>query len=181
MTRSRILGESPRIFAHVADGLGWLAREAQDAPVLDAMALENGWSEGQALAALGAVPAWRLLQAARVGLGTRLLVLGAGWLRESVEHIAGLRGVTLVDANALPESVILVGGTSALPAALRACRSSGSVATVLDPGPLDLDVYPDLHRRGLRLSLLDPCSAPPDWPLVRLGLSHLVARGSLGP
>lgn len=180
MIRSRILGASPRLVAHVAGALGWLARDVQDAPAPDAMALEEGWSEDQALAALAAVPAWRLLHAARVGLGTRLLVLGADWLRESVGRIAARRGFVPVEGAATPDSVIVVGEPKLLPVALQCCSSSGRVAAMLEPGPLDLDVYPHLHRRGLHLSLLDPYSSPPHWPLVREGLSHFVARGWLG-
>jgi hypothetical protein len=124
-------------------------------------------------------PAWRITQLARLELGSRLLVVGGGWLARRVLEFAGLWGclwraacgpaelrpssefwIERADAQALrrmlpanPDAVVLLTHEQdQIEQALAACRDKGSaVMAIPDRSMIDLNLYPDVHRRSLRV------------------------------
>lgn len=148
----------------------WLTREASPEPA-STMDVEEGHLLEQpadtpseaALEALLLWPAWRATKAARLELGSGLLILGEGWLSHSLLRLSprwgvlwraavhgaggpascehGLPESALGSAAALarslpsaPDAVIVTGnGSKLLPLALEVCRTRGVVVAAQDP------------------------------------------------
>jgi hypothetical protein len=124
-------------------------------------------------------PAWRVTQLAQLELGSRLLVVGDGWLARRVLEFSRLWGCVWraacgpaelrdsaefwserADAHTLqgilpgrPDAVVLLSHQRGqIAPALAVCQDKGRVVlAVSDPMMVDLDLYPDVHRRSLRV------------------------------
>lgn len=160
-------------FAGGGERFGWLGvltsppapGAAVDLPPAELLPVEVGMATAEVLRVLRFWPAWRLVGRAGPELGTRLLVLGHGPLAEAVRVLAERRGAVVTcttdSSRAGPstwDSVILTDSREELlSASLRACRTLG--ALVVGAGfasEIDLDLYADVHRRGLDVSGIDP-------------------------
>jgi hypothetical protein len=154
-------------------------------------------------------PAYRLVELAGVELGSGVLVLGEGWLADDILRHCGVRGClwraapeprraglvehTLPSDGNLararlprpPDAVFVLGNTTSGTAlALSVVRDRGVVVLANDAeAPIDLDLYPDVHRRGLRVvmaSALAHSQAERElWPAQALRLLALVRAGRL--
>lgn len=140
--------------------VGFLA----DAPIADSLEiapdrllpLPDTWPVTDLLQTLAAWPAWRLAAAAGIELGSLAVVAGSGRLAEMVQAMIVERGGVLGGRGAPDAIVVLEGVAGDFAARLAACRSRGSVV-LADPTatPIDLNLYPDAHRRGLRIVGVD--------------------------
>lgn len=129
-------------------------------------------------------PAWRVTQLAQLELGSRLLVVGDDWLAPQVLAWGQVWGclwraacgppdlqrfadywIEHADAEklhrALPQKpdavVLLTGRADQIAPALAACRDKGTVVVAAPPaGKADLNLYPDVHRRSLRVFGCEP-------------------------
>lgn len=143
-------------------------------------------ADEQAFAVLREWPAWRLTRLAGLELGSGLLVAGDDWLARrvlgmgrvwgclwrAVHGASELRNAAdhwidphTQDAEGLLRSlparpdaaIVLSGEVDRLVVALAACRDRARVVLALpDAVRVDLDFYPDAHRRGLRLVACRP-------------------------
>ncbi len=178
----------------------------------DLLTAPDGFTADEMLAVSRLWPAWRVVDAARLELGAGVLVLGGGGLADHVLQLCGLRGAlwravcgalpggadcervvagaSQADPDALsralpssPDAILVLDGfVDALRAALRLCRSRGTVVTcATKPTSFALDLYADLHRRGLRIVAVDPLDrgAVEDWPLAALRIRKLLEAGRL--
>jgi hypothetical protein len=124
-------------------------------------------------------PAWRITLAAQLELGSRLLVVGEDWLAGPVLEFARLWGclwraacgpaalrgsadfwIAGAEAERLrrilpgkPDAVVILGAQRGQIAhALASCQDKGIAVMAVADGPTaDLDLYPDAHRRSLRV------------------------------
>jgi hypothetical protein len=113
-------------------------------------------------------PAWCLVRSADIELGMGILVVGGGHSVDPLTALCRLHGSlwlerwtedgettesVLARLPARPDRVFIVGGhQSHLAGALRLCRDGGTVIVVgANATPVDLNLYPDAHRRGLRV------------------------------
>lgn len=113
-------------------------------------------------------PSWRLVRSAELELGMNVLVIGAGPMADGVAAVSQRHGALSVerwsdageDADLLrarlpqrPDRVFLLEGhRDRLAPALQSCRDRGIVVVATAGGaPIDLNLYPDAHRRGLHV------------------------------
>jgi threonine dehydrogenase-like Zn-dependent dehydrogenase len=115
-------------------------------------------------------PIVELLQAlrqARIELGEDVVVVGDGpraRLAGVLARIAGAATVRQVGASGLDDVaersadvvVFESGEAGLLVRALRVARNLGRVLLLSDLGQIDIDVYPDLHKRSIRLIACAP-------------------------
>jgi len=181
----RELGSPPTLVAHLLrdQQVGWLAvRGESQPPPSGALPIPEAWSDDLAFAALTHLPAWRVVEAARLELGSRVRIGGQGFLRGLLEDLVRRHGALPTDARLGADAVLLVGPAAGqVDEALRSCRDGGSVVLMIEARePLSLDLYPDVHRRALRLTVLSPDEAPADWMRARSELAFLLA-GNVTP
>jgi NADPH:quinone reductase-like Zn-dependent oxidoreductase len=85
-----------------------------------------------------------------------------------------------------PDSVLVLGGGAhELTVALAICRDLGTVVVAVSPGAaLDLNFYPDVHRRGLTIRAGSPFEYGPDdvegWNRAARRINRLIDSGLLG-
>lgn len=142
----------------------------------DAVVVPEPMGSESAVQAAPYWPAWRAVVAASLEIGSRLLVLGdegitldilsfarlRGCLwraclpgtraKDSAEHLVSTAaGLELLPAR--PDAVIIsAAGSEWLSIATRACADRGTVVAGCVPAvAIDLQLYPDIHRRGLNL------------------------------
>jgi threonine dehydrogenase-like Zn-dependent dehydrogenase len=107
------------------------------------------------------------LRQAHIELGEDVVVVGDGpqaHLAAELARIAGAADVRRVDAAALDEAesksadVLIVASDDrrALAGSLRFVRNLGRVLLLANVGAADFDVYPDLHKRSIRLIGVKP-------------------------
>ena len=179
--------------------------EAHDVPEPALLAQPAGSSEPDWLEVLALWPAWCVAREAGLEIGSGVVVAGRGPLAGQVLRLCRVRGAlwrAAWDAGpndvelALPAGarleaglarrlpappdavVVLGGGAGALRGALALCRGRGTVVAAAAPAErFDLDLYPDAHRRGLRLVALDPLrpAAPAQWAADAVRLQRLAA------
>lgn len=179
----RVLGDRPRILAHVRQDpelAGGLSLEDDRSPE-DLLSFPAGWDASRALEILGWLPAWRLLQAARPELGSRLRLMGEGWLLGRLQTLLRRLGCFEARDRDEAEAVIVWGGlTRQWDRALRACRDRGTVVwSQPDAHALDVNFYPNVHRRGLRVFAVPLATRPrgEDWARTLRQLAFLLDRG----
>jgi hypothetical protein len=169
-------------------------------------------ADEQALAVLRDWPVWRLTRLAQLELGSGLLVAGDDWLARRVLGVCRLWGClwrALFGASELrhaadhwidphtraaesllrslparPDAAIVLSGDHArLSLALAVCRDRATVVVALPEAMrVDLDLYPDAHRRGLRLVACQPfggASAGQEWTDDAARILALRAKGLL--
>jgi D-arabinose 1-dehydrogenase-like Zn-dependent alcohol dehydrogenase len=140
-----------------ASGFG----QEREVTELEAVPLPDGLSDEEAIQALRVWPAWRVVAVARLELGSRVLLRGSGWLLRPIVEVCSVIGcLSNAVSSKPPDSVIVLNPDGeALATALASCRDRGVVVAVhVDRSPADLNVYPDLHRRGIRLVSLSELS-----------------------
>lgn len=166
-----------------AERLGWIGAAARATGEGQGLSVPRDWTDERALDALALWPAVCLLRAAPIELGARVAVLGEGSVAD------GLRGLLAAigardgsDAPEAPENVFALGNEdTCLLKALARCRSGGFVVWGLTtPGTLELNLYPDLHRRSLTLVALDlgPGGDPAEWTGALPDLEQLLDRAA---
>lgn len=107
----------------------------------------------------------RIVEAAGVGVGASVLVLGEGAVSQQVVEVCRWVGALRVDvgdtarpggASARADSVICLGAPpESLQATFQACRDRGTVVFAAPSAPpADIGFYPDVHKRGLRIRCL---------------------------
>lgn len=179
-----------------------------DAP-LGALPCPAALADDQVLAALQDWPAWRVTRLAGLELGSGLLVAGddalAGrvlrvarvwgclWralqgapvLRDAADHWidpqARSAAAVLRELPGRPDAaVVLCADVERLVVALSACRDRATVVLAA-PGNehVDLDLYPDAHRRGLRIVGCRPAE-PESGPEWARGAARLLAAQAAG-
>lgn len=128
------------------------------------------------------------LRQAQIELGEDVVIVGDGpraRLAAGLAHIAGAAGVHQVDAATLNEMdsksadvlIFASNDPGALAAAMRLVRNLGRVLLLGDIGAIDFDVYPDVHKRSIRLIGVEPkVDASND---VTQFVKHLVESGRL--
>jgi hypothetical protein len=182
-----------------------------DAPLAFAQPCPASLSDDQAIEALCDWPAWRLTRLAGLEIGSGLLVAGDDALARRVLRVAHVRGclwravhgapalreaadrwidpgartaeAVLKALPARPDAAVVVcADVGRLVAALGASRDRGTVVFAF-PGSerVDLDLYPDAHRRGLRIvgSQPDDAESGPEWAHAASRLLALQAAGVL--
>lgn len=156
---SRRLAES--LWVAVARGSeGFLAGHllASDTPGPEApgLPLGAGWSAEAGLDALTGWCGFRLTAAARVEIGSRLLVQAEPRLAEAVSRAARARGVfPAIEATGFDRAVLVGSSVRDLAGVLGRCRKGGVVVVAAASGVVpDLNLYPDIHRRGVELRSL---------------------------
>jgi hypothetical protein len=150
-----------------------------DVPEEERFPCRPGASAEEMLGLLRHWPAWRISQLAQLELGSGLLVVGGGWLARRVLEFASLWGclwrascgpaelrpaaefwVERADAQALrrmlpanPDAVVLLTDEpDQIAQALSLCRDKGCAVMAFPERTLaDLNLYPDVHRRSLRV------------------------------
>jgi len=86
-----------------------------------------------------------------------------------------------------PDSVLVLGGgVHELMVAIAICRDLGTVVVAVPPGPaLDLNFYPDVHRRGLTIRAGSPFEYGPGdakaWNHAARRINTLIGSGLLTP
>lgn len=86
-----------------------------------------------------------------------------------------------------PDSVLVLGGgVHELTATLAICRDLGTVVVAAPPGgAIDLNFYPDVHRRGLTIRVGSPFEYGPDdvgvWNQAARRINALIDLGLLAP
>lgn len=182
----RVLGDRPRILAHVRQDpelSGGLSIEDDRLPE-DLLTFPAGWGASRVLEILGWLPAWRLVQAARPEFGSRVRLMGEGWLFGRLQAVVKGLGCFEAREREAAEAVIVWGGlTKQWARALRACRDKGTVVwSDADTHALDVNLYPDVHRRGLRVVAVPLATRPPgeDWAKTLKELAFLLDRGLSG-
>jgi hypothetical protein len=151
--------------------------------------LDPGCPQDEALDLLAAWPPWRVLDAASVEVGSRTLVVGTGSLCAAIVDLLRGRGALTAHHETLQsrpraawDVVILADGPVGLLAdAMKACRTRGTVVLAGTYGePLDLDLYVDVHRRGLRIACVAPYESTPlarsEWARTAPALRRLLRR-----
>jgi NADPH:quinone reductase-like Zn-dependent oxidoreductase len=165
------------------------------------------------LTAINYWPAWRAMHWARLEFGNGLLIVGSGRLAETVAKLSrcwgilwrvkwstsagtdGERWLPLLPgqgANELlqvlparPDSaVVLEGGAEVLRVTLEVCRDEAAIALVArESSNVDLNLYPELHRRGLRIRVGCPFKYTPrdveGWRRAAGLIGKLVTLGRL--
>ena len=136
-------------------------------------------------------PLVELLQAlrqVRIELGEDVIIVGVGARATAAEQLARVAGAAavrrigpsgLADAEARSADVVVLASDDAqlLGGALRLARNLGRVL-LLDPlGPIDFDVYPDLHKRSIRM-VSAPSPAAADETTVAFA-RHLLESGQV--
>ena len=151
--------------------------------------LAPGCTEKEALHLVAAWPSWRVTEAASIEVGSRILVIGTGSLGAKVAELSRWRGA-LTGLSEVPRGeprapwdvvVFADGPVGLLADATRACRTRGTVVLAGTYGAaLDLNLYPDVHRRGLRIVCLAPYSLTPlarsEWARTAPALHRLLRR-----
>jgi len=128
------------------------------------------------------------LRQAQIELGEDVVVVGDGpqaRLAAGLARIAGAANVRQVGAAALDEvagkcaDVLIFASDDprALASALRAVRNLGRTLLLCSIGAADFDVYPDIHKRSIRLIGYSPRSEAS--PEIRDFVKHLVESGRL--
>jgi hypothetical protein len=118
--------------------------------------LPDAWPVDDLLPTLVAWPAWRLAAAAAIELGSHAVVAGGGRLATMVLAMIVERG-GILDGRGAPDAIVVLESVAGdFQARLAACRSRGTVV-LADPAAtlIDLNLYPDAHRRGLRIVGVD--------------------------
>jgi threonine dehydrogenase-like Zn-dependent dehydrogenase len=153
-------------------------------------------------------PAWRAVAAACLEIGSRLLVIGDDGVARDVLVLSRLKGCLwhacltgagttlpaeyIVDTESgldvlpgRPDAVIVTAAAGdPVAVATRACADRGTVVVAgVAPAQIDLSLYPDVHRRGLRLVAVGPSSGGDAdggafARLVRLVELGLIAAGT---
>jgi NADPH:quinone reductase-like Zn-dependent oxidoreductase len=86
-----------------------------------------------------------------------------------------------------PDSVLVLGGSAhALTASLATCRDLGTVVVAAPPAAaIDLNLYPDVHRRGLTIHAGSPFAYGPGdvdaWNRAACRINTLIESGLLAP
>ena len=142
-------------------------------------------------------PLWRLVRAAALELGMNVVVAGAGRPADDIAALCRRHGALRVErwtdegADAIcarlpgrPDCVFLLDGHHArLGPALQLCRDRGTVIVAgASSVPIDLNLYPDAHRRGLHVLVCgDDVSRDMSatWPAELPRLLSLLRRGLL--
>lgn len=127
-----------------------------------------------------------VVRAAPVRLADSVIVHGGGLVGFFLAQLARVAGAFVVEhAPGLPpqgaaDVLFVAHGGATEPAALLSTLRNTGCAVLLDGADkVDIDLYPDLHRRSLRLIARDcavtPCATPADAEFLR----HLFASGKL--
>jgi hypothetical protein len=195
-TATRAVGSPAEIVVCIGDAAGarrgWFAPaagpirvgEESEVPESALFPCPSGAGDDEMLGLLSHWPAWRVTRLARLELGSRLLVVGGGWLSARVLEFARLWGCVWraasgpadlrdraefwteqANAEALrrilpakPDAAILLGDSpDVIAPALAACQDRGTIVLAVQGGlTIDLNLYPDAHRRSLRVVGCEP-------------------------
>jgi NADPH:quinone reductase-like Zn-dependent oxidoreductase len=167
------------------------------------------------LALLAYWPAWRVTEWARLEIGSGVVIVGSGELVKRVADLCRCRGALwravwgmaetedrefwfplsggqqprdmLRALPRQPDSVLVLGGSAQeLAAVLVMCRDLGTVVVAAPPSAaLELNLYPDVHRRELTIRTGSPFEyGPADveaWSQAARRINTLMNSGLLTP
>ncbi len=130
----------------------------------------------------------KTIRRAQIELGDEIVVVGDSPRARLAADLAGSAGascVRLVEPSALDEApersadvvIYALGEARWLSQALRIARDLGRVLLLGPVGAIDLDVYPDLHKRSIRLIDVRPPDEPS--PQTTEFVQHLIRSGYL--